>query len=654
MSRCNFPGRAAACAVALAAFGSPGPATAAEDEVLDAQRIFEQLAGRSAQMSATRGIAAEATPAPFATAALPAIRFEHDSAALTEEAVRQLRELGAALRMMPLDGARFAVQGHTDSLGAAAYNRGLSLRRARSATRYLVDAGIAAGRLTAVGLGEDMPLPGKVDDDPRNRRVEIISLGVWRPSVPADTVALEDRALLIGIDDYRHVSDLMGAPVRDVNAMREYVRDRLGYPETGIRTLLNGEATRENILAAIRDWLIVPGAGRTFLYFSGHGFRQPDADGDEADGFDETLVPVDVSVEGSAARGMITDDEVAALLARMADRQVDVVIDACHSGTLTRSAADVPDWRYVKSPRLPDGAQLRPAGATRGFDAAPEITETFVESAPPGLTVWAAVRADQKALVDAESGTQFSVFTNCLLAGARDSQADSDGDGAVTAQELLRYLRDESEGYCKRHAAFCVNGLTPQLEMADAAVDAPGFAGPATLSAPAPRIHALAKDILVSPVDAAESDSGGVTLRLEPGPVLQLGEEIKIVVESGRTGALVLLDVDADGQLTQVFPNEHSLRGGASRFVGAGETVKLPGPAGGFRFRARPPAGRGLLVAVVADDALRLASLTGRHKDLAVIERPDAFLVELAGHLRRWSGESGWSYGELAYEIAGE
>ena len=52
-----------------------------------------------------------------------------------------------------------------------------------------------------------------------------------------------------------------------------------------------------------------------FLFYSGHGFQQPDLDGDEKDGLDETLVPVDAFVdEDGKIKGMITDDELGVLV----------------------------------------------------------------------------------------------------------------------------------------------------------------------------------------------------------------------------------------------------------------------------------------------------------------------------------------------------
>jgi OOP family OmpA-OmpF porin len=53
---------------------------------------------------------------------------------------------------------RIEIGGHTDARGADDANLALSQRRAEAVRRYLVEQGIAADRLTAVGYGETRPL----------------------------------------------------------------------------------------------------------------------------------------------------------------------------------------------------------------------------------------------------------------------------------------------------------------------------------------------------------------------------------------------------------------------------------------------------------------------------------------------------------------
>lgn len=112
---------------------------------------------------------------------LPAIDlevyFDHDSADITSRAKPDLIELGNALREPALSDKVFLVSGHTDATGSNDYNQSLSERRARSVKVFLTKTfNIDAGRLIAVGYGEERL---KNFDDPHareNRRVTIVNL----------------------------------------------------------------------------------------------------------------------------------------------------------------------------------------------------------------------------------------------------------------------------------------------------------------------------------------------------------------------------------------------------------------------------------------------------------------------------------------------
>ena len=229
-----------------------------------------------------------------------------------------------------------------------------------------------AARLVEVGLGEDYPVAGTRGDDALNRRVEVVNLGTDVNSAnnaasPVPTAPSEfngrqregGRALLIGIDRYRYVSPLIGT-VNDVHAMKAYLSSHLGFNERNVKTLLDGEATRENILRSIAEWLVdgTEQGDDVFLYYSGHGFQQRDDNADESDQLDETLVPVDVTVDKDGVpQGMIRDDELAVLLTQLQGRRVQLVIDACHAGTSDRLAirdSGSESWRYVENTAQPE------------------------------------------------------------------------------------------------------------------------------------------------------------------------------------------------------------------------------------------------------------------------------------------------------------
>lgn len=80
-------------------------------------------------------------------------------------------------------------------------------------------------------------------------------------------------------------------------------------------------------------WLVQgcqPGDSLVFHY-SGHGSRQRNYNGDEVDGYDETLCPLDFNTQG-----MIVDDEINATIVRPLPHgaKLHAIIDACHSGTV--------------------------------------------------------------------------------------------------------------------------------------------------------------------------------------------------------------------------------------------------------------------------------------------------------------------------------
>ncbi len=83
------------------------------------------------------------------------IYYDFDKADIRSDAEPTLRKLARDLQLNP--ELRIRMGSHTDCRGPDAYNRSLSQRRAESAVQFLIDQGIAADRLEAVGFGEDVP-----------------------------------------------------------------------------------------------------------------------------------------------------------------------------------------------------------------------------------------------------------------------------------------------------------------------------------------------------------------------------------------------------------------------------------------------------------------------------------------------------------------
>lgn len=96
--------------------------------------------------------------------------FETASYELRPESQTELDRLVQLLNDNP--GIYIEIGGHTDNVGTASYNLQLSERRANAVMHYLVNKGISAGRLSAVGYGLTQPIAANDTEEGRalNRR----------------------------------------------------------------------------------------------------------------------------------------------------------------------------------------------------------------------------------------------------------------------------------------------------------------------------------------------------------------------------------------------------------------------------------------------------------------------------------------------------
>ena len=150
--------------------------------LLDAQAEAAKLARKEAQLAeaaagdlrkrlsslrATRG-------AQGMQMTLDDIAFAPGQAGLRPEAKASLGQLVAFVNRDPAKPIR--IEGHTDSRGKTESNRVLSQRRADAVRDALIAAGVAANRISSVGLGEDQPVASNDSEEgrARNRRVDVI------------------------------------------------------------------------------------------------------------------------------------------------------------------------------------------------------------------------------------------------------------------------------------------------------------------------------------------------------------------------------------------------------------------------------------------------------------------------------------------------
>jgi hypothetical protein len=135
-------------------------------------------------------------------------------------------------------------------------------------------------------------------------------------------------ALCVGIDQYASPNTLHGC----VNDSRDWeaLFQSMNYT---VSTLRDGAATRAAITDGLASIVAQLNAGDVFLFqYAGHGVQFPDDSGDEPDGKDEALCPVDMMTAG-----FLRDDEIRAILNRVPAGALAIgFIDCCHSGSIAR------------------------------------------------------------------------------------------------------------------------------------------------------------------------------------------------------------------------------------------------------------------------------------------------------------------------------
>jgi len=101
------------------------------------------------------------------------IQFDYNAATIRPASFSILDQVASTLKAASYIRL-VQIEGHTDDRGFHVYNLELSKLRAESVRTYLIDKGIAANRLRAIGIGESDPIAKGFSEEARekNRRVE--------------------------------------------------------------------------------------------------------------------------------------------------------------------------------------------------------------------------------------------------------------------------------------------------------------------------------------------------------------------------------------------------------------------------------------------------------------------------------------------------
>ena len=351
----------------------------------------------------------------------------------------------------------------------------------------------------------------------------------------------EDRALLIGVGRYAHFEDKLKGVSLDIQMMTELARI-MGFKRQAIKVLEHETASTDKVYSAVENWLIngVGPEDRVLFYFSGHGSQIPDENNDEKDQFDEVLLLYDAALRENGRHqtltGVLPDDDFNAMLARMQSRNILVLLDACHSGSATRSLRLNPRSINVNEAQVKFfsyGSTIGAAGGQGSFDvmepqASSEVNDRYVAIS--------ACRDDEKTVATAQG----SIFTLGLRQAVRAAAAAGIN---LTPEDLKHqttlFIRDQIQSDAIAfHPQIVGNKELQQRPLKlVSSVEGHGFVQ-------------QAMDTLVY------KSNQTVWIKLNKS-CFEIGDALEISLWIPEPGYLNIISIDAHDQATVLFPNQY-------------------------------------------------------------------------------------------------
>ena len=440
-------------------------------------------------------------------------------------------------------------------------------------------------------------------------------------------------ALIIGVGEYGYsgVTPLVGVKHDMVSAAK--IAAAMGIPESNVKYLRNSQATKTNILEALKQLGDTSGDGsRTFVYFSGHGTRQS-AGNECVEGL--------LTYEGST----ISNQEFAGAtqkIAKTSDKFI-TLVDACHSEGVVppKTRALIKDQLtpkfYMKSGTAADACSVISNYKTRSL--LPEVTklgalkENFVQVSSS--------RPDEVSFDEPDKGGLATQgIRDCLLSQAKDTNQS----GAVTLEEVQQCAQRFVDGRLKNvpgikphHITVTGNRnlipvqrpptvvalATPPLEPPKPVVAPP--TPPVIVAAPAPQPPVTSATPIALPapekippqepllaslatlkdIEQQRNPKRMVDVKVSK-PVMKIGKDsLDLSIKSSHDGYIYMILLGSDAKSFYVlYPNGLD----KNNAIKAGQTVRIPKPD--WEVKAAGPEGTNNLLVMVSDSPRKLNTLT--------------------------------------------
>jgi hypothetical protein len=409
----------------------------------------------------------------------------------------------------------------------------------------------------------------------------------------------------------------------------------MGIPESNVKYLRNSQATKTNILEALKQLGDTSGDGsRTFVYFSGHGTRQS-AGNECVEGL--------LTYEGST----ISNQEFAGAtqkIAKTSDKFI-TLVDACHSEGVVppKTRALIKDQLtpkfYMKSGTAADACSVISNYKTRSL--LPEVTklgalkENFVQVSSS--------RPDEVSFDEPDKGGLATQgIRDCLLSQAKDTNQS----GAVTLEEVQQCAQRFVDGRLKNVPGIKPHHITvtgnrnlipvqrpptvvalatppveppkpvvapptpPVIVAAPAPAPQPPVTSATPIALPAPEKIPPQEPLLASlatlkDIEQQRNPKRMVDVKVSK-PVMKIGKDsLDLSIKSSHDGYIYMILLGSDAKSFYVlYPNGLD----KNNAIKAGQTVRIPKPD--WEVKAAGPEGTNNLLVMVSDSPRKLNTLT--------------------------------------------
>ena len=160
-----------------------------------------------------------------------------------------------------------------------------------------------------------------------------------------------------------------------------------------------------------------------------------------------------------------------------------------------------------------------------------------------------------------------------------------------------------------------------------------------------------------------QAGTASVSLEILPGQTVSIGSKVSFGVTARKAGYLILVDVDPEGRMSQIFPTSELLAQSGERdinLVRPGVEFVVPTPSArqrGFEYVVSPPTGSAVIIAILSERSVQLIDLPGTPRKLQAGADALSYLAAWTSELRVPDSGSGklvpnnWWFDIKAYSI---